>query len=141
MTDAKAYLLQVELLDARVNTRLEELQRLNALRFQITSAIKPISVSSTKRHDKMEALQAKIIDLDNEINDDIDALIDKRHEIGMLLDRLQDPKHTEMLRKRYCEGKPLTQVAMEMHYAYRSACYIHGRALQAVDKLLKESKT
>lgn len=136
MTDAKVYLSQLKLIDARIDTKLEEVWRLKTLLFHITSTIKPISVSSTKRHDRTEELIAKIEDLNSEIDGEIDALVDKRHEIGKLLDKLQDDDEMKVLRKLYCEYKKWPQIAKEMHMSERNAQYIHGRALRSVRLLL-----
>lgn len=138
MIDAKHYLMQVELYDTHINNRLEELNRLKTLTTQITSNIKPVPVSGSGGKDKLGNAVAKIVDLENEINAAVDAYIDKRREVGKLLERLEDSDQIKVLHKRYFEFKPWEQIAIEMNFTYRNVCYIHGRALQAVDKVRKE---
>lgn len=137
MTDAKAYLLQVELYDTHINNKLEELQRLKLLTTQITSSMKDVPVSGGGSQDKMGSAIAKIVDLENELNDAVDAYIDKKREVGAAVDRLTDAAQIAVLHKRYFERKTLRDVAEEMHFSYRNVCYIHGRALQELNKVLE----
>lgn len=141
MIDAKTYLMQVELCDVHINHQLEELQRLKTLTTQITSAIKPVAASGSGSQDKLGNTIAKIIDLENEINEAVDTFIDKRQEASKLVDRVTNTNQFQVLRKRYFEYKPWEQIACEMHMTYRNVCYIHGRALQTVSKLLEEEET
>ena len=138
MIDAKHYLMQVELYDTHINNKLEELHRLKTLTTQITANIKPVPVSGSGNKDKLGEAVAKIVDLENEINAAVDAYIDKRREVGRLVERLDDANEVKVLHKRYFEFKPWEQIAIEMNYSYRQTCYIHGRALQAVERLRKE---
>lgn len=138
MTNAQAYLRQIKLYDTHVNNKLEELQRLKTLATQITATIKPVPVSGSGGQDKLGGTIAKIIDLENEINDAIDTYIDKRREAGKLVDRVPDADQMRVLHKRYFEFKTWEQIARETNFSYRSVCYIHGRGLQAVDKILED---
>lgn len=140
MTDAKSYLMQVELYDTHINNKLEELARLKELTRHITSSIKDVPVSGGGNQDKLGSAIAKIVDLENEINDAVDAYIDKRREVGKVLERLGDADQVKVLHKRYFEYKAWEQIACEMNMSFRNVCYIHGRALQTVDTLLKEGE-
>ena len=136
MTDAKAYLSQVELYDTHINNKLEELQRLKEFTRQITSTWKKDVVATSGKQDKLGEAIAKIIDLETEINDAIDAYIDRRREVVSLIEKLNEPDQVLVLHKRYCEYKPWPQIAKEMHMAERTVQYTHGRALQSVRLLL-----
>ena len=85
MTDAKAYLQQVKLYDTHINNKLAELSRLKALSTQITSTIKDVPAFGGGSQDKLGNIVAKIVDLESEINEAVDAYIDKQREIGRLL--------------------------------------------------------
>ena len=140
MTDAKSYLMQVELYDTHINNKLEELARLKELTRHITSSIKDVPVSGGGNQDKLGSAIAKIVDLENEINEAVDAYIDKRREVGKVLERLGDADQIGVLHKRYFEYKTWEQIACEMFMSYRGVCYIHGRALQAMDQVMKEGE-
>lgn len=140
MTDAKAYLMQVKLYDTHINNKLEELTRLKELLRHITSSIKDVPVHGGGNQDKLGSAIAKIVDLENEINDAVDAYIDKQREIGRVLEKLEDADQVAVLHKRYFEDMPWEQIACEMHMTYRNVCYIHGRALVEMEKVMQHGQ-
>lgn len=140
MMGAKEYLEQVKLFDVRVQNYLEELERLNALVTKVTSTWKGDVVSGGGNQDKLGYVVAKIVDLKHEVNKAIDDYIDKQKEIGTILDKIADPDQLRVLYKRYFDGLTWEQIACDMHMSYRNVCYIHGRALQTVGKLLGEKQ-
>ncbi len=140
MCDAKAYLRKIELLDAHINNKLNDLYTLRSMVTKITSTISPVAVSGSGGQDKLGDAVAKIVDLSDEINRDIDRYVDSKREVSAVLEKLQDPDHVKVLHKRYIEYKPWEQIACEMCCTYRNVCYIHGKALQAVGALLEDGK-
>lgn len=140
MCDAKAYLRKIELMDAHINNKLNDLFALRTMVTKITATISPVVASGTGNQDKLGDAVAKIVDLQNEINQAIDKYVDTKREVSAFLDKLQDPDHVKVLHKRYIEYKPWEQIACEMNFTYRNVCYIHGKALQAVEALLEDRK-
>ena len=140
MCDAKAYLRKIELMDAHINNKLNDLFALRTMVTKITATISPVVASGTGSQDKLGDAIAKIVDLQNEINQAIDKYVDTKREVSAVLDKLQDPDHVKVLHKRYIEYKPWEQIACEMNFTYRNVCYIRGKALQAVEVLLAEGK-
>lgn len=135
--EAKEYLLQVQKLDASIDSRLEQVAHLKAMTTKITTTLKQDVVSGSGNQDKIGDAIAKIIDLENEINRDIDAYVDKKREICRVIEAVSDPDQMAVLQKRYLLYEPWEQIALEMHCTYRNVGYIHGRALQAVLELMK----
>lgn len=136
MCDAKAYLGRIELYDAHINNRLTDLAELQTLVTKITSTISPVCVSGSGNKDRLGDAVAKIIDMQDEINQKIDKFIELKKEISALIEQIQDADQVKVLHMRYFEYMPWEQIACEMNYSYRNVCYIHGKALQAVDALL-----
>jgi DNA-directed RNA polymerase specialized sigma subunit len=141
MIDAKEYLQQVKLYDCHINSKLEEKQRLIDLALKITSSMKPDVVSTSGSQDKIGDAVAKIVDLEEEINKSIDNYVDHKREVTKLIEQIMDADQLQVLQKRYLHYESLEQIAWEMNMTYRNVCYIHGRALQAVERLLKERET
>ena len=137
MCDAKAYLRKIELADVHINNKLNDLHKLRSMVTKITSTISPVSVSGSGSQDKLGDLVAKIIGLQDEINQKIDRYVDLKREISALLEQIEDPDQVKVLHKRYFEYKPWEQIACEMGYSYRNVCYIHGKALQAFESLME----
>lgn len=136
----KEYLEQVKLFDAHINNKLDELERLKALVTKVTSTWKGDVVSGGGNQDKLGDAVARIVDLQNEVNQAIDDYIDKKKEIGAILDQVKDPDQLRVLYKRYFDGLTWEQIACDMHMTYRNVYYIHGRALQTVGRLLGDGK-
>ena len=101
MTDAKAYLMQVELYDTHINNKLEELARLKELLRHITSSIKDVPVHGGGNQDKLGSAVSKIVDLENEINEKIDDLIWLKERLMNCINRLSKPEYITVLERRY----------------------------------------
>jgi DNA-directed RNA polymerase specialized sigma subunit len=104
---------------------------------KITATISLVAVSGTGSQDKLGDSVVRIVDLQNEINRKIDKFVDMKREISAVLEAIPDPDQVKVLHKRYFEYKPWEQIACEMNYSFRNVCYIHGKALQAVDAILE----
>lgn len=140
MCDAKAYLRKIPLLNANINSKLNDLHELRTMVTKITSTISPVCVSGSGNQDKLGNAVAKIVDLQEEINRKVDMYVDLKREAIEILEQIQDPDQVQVLHKRYFENKPWERIACEMNYSYRNVLYIHGDALQAMDAVLKERK-
>lgn len=135
---AKDFLQQVQLCDAHINNKLEELAHLKDLAVRITATLKQDVVSCSGNHDKIGDAVAKIVDLENEINQAIDEFVDKKKEVSAVVEQITNPDLLTVLYKRYFfPYESFEQIACEMGYTYRNVCYLHGKALQAVADLIE----
>jgi len=137
MGDAKAFLQQVKLYDTNIDSKLEEVARLKDLMLKITTTLKGDPVSGTRTVDKMGDAVSKIVDLEREINEDIDAYVLLKRQVRDVVEKVKDPDQAAVLYKRYFHYEHWEQIAYEMGYTYRHITRIHGHALQTVEKLLK----
>ena len=129
--EAKRMLQQVRLFDIHINSKLEELDKLKALTLKITTTIKPDVVSSSGNQDKIGDAVARIVDLQNEINQAADKYVDRKKYVSDIIERIEDPDHVAILYKRYFHYERWEQIACEIGCTYRNVCYIHGKALAA----------
>lgn len=136
--DAKAYLSKIRLLDANINSKMNDLHALRTMVTNITSTISPVSVSGCGSQDKLGNAVAKIVDLQNEINQKVDKYVDLKRDAIEVLEKVKDPEQLKVLHKRYFEYKSWERIACEMGYSYRNVLYIHGDALKSVNAILKE---
>lgn len=137
MADAKRFLQQVKLYDSKINSLLEELDNLKAMVLKITTTLKQDVVSSGGSQDKIGDAIAKIVDLEAEINAVVDGFVNKKKAVNDVLDMVYDSDQYSVLYKRYILYKRWEQIACDMSMTYRNVLYIHGRALQAVDRIMK----
>lgn len=88
--NAKEYLKQAFYLDKRINSKLEQVESLNALATKATSTLSDMPKSPNRGPSKLEDTIVKIIDLQEEINRDIDNLVDLKKEIANSIFELKD---------------------------------------------------
>lgn len=138
MTDAKRYLQQIKLYDSHINTKIEEVHHLKAIATKITPTLKQDVVSGGGSQDKLSEAVAKIVDLEAEIDREIDRYVNAMRNISATIDTLSDPDQLQVLHKRYVQFKTWEQIACDMNMTYRNVCYIHGKALLAVNEIMKE---
>ena len=135
--DAKAYLRQIERCDKGINNKLQELARVKELATKVTCTLKPDAAFGGGNQDKLGSAIAKIIDLQNEINADIDEYVDLKKEASRIIGQVKDAAQMDVLHKRYILYEAWEPIAEEMGFTLRNVCYIHGRALQAVAEILR----
>ncbi|WP_353892919.1 DUF1492 domain-containing protein [Proteinivorax hydrogeniformans] len=136
--NAKEYLSQAMWLDQRINSKLEQLDTLRALAAKVGANLTEEKVSggnNIKSH--VENTVAKIVDLENEINEDIDRLVDVKAEITGTINQVDDPISQIILEQRYINGKGWDEVAREIGFDIRTAFRAHGKALKEIKKIKK----
>ena len=128
----KEFLRQYLDLSREIDAKLEEVSRYRALATKVTQSLAP-DKGQCSQGNKMEAIIAKLVDLEREVDAEIDQMIEIRAAVKAAIDNAPDSKHRTLLRHRYINGKTWEQIAVEMHYSYMHVCRLHGEAL---DKLI-----
>src|SRR3712207_7857958 len=93
---AKEYLAQAYRIDQRINSKLEQIVSLRALATKATSTLSDTPPSGTRNMHSMEYTIAKMVDLENEINEDIDTLVDLKREFVFIIKKIRDRKSTRL---------------------------------------------
>lgn len=141
MSEAKEYLEQIKLYDAIVDSGLEELAMLRDKVKRITPTMKDGGGGgSSSVQDRMAEAVAKIVDLQEEINRNVDIFVDSKREASVLLKKVRNADFYKVLHMRYIQYKSFAQIAAEMGLSERGASKLNGRALQAFDKVLRSRK-
>ena len=140
MIDAKAYLKRIKLYDTHIDNKIAEVDRLEAMATKITQTLRDDAGGGSRSQDKIGDAAARIIDLKRELNRDIDSFVDMKREIKVIVDKVDDANQLSVIYKRYFLYETFEQIACEMNMTFRNVCYIHGKALEAVEILLKKEK-
>lgn len=130
----KEYLNQIKFLDIRINDKLAEREALWSLATKVTPTLSKAKVSGGSENDKIGNIVAKIVALDEEINNKIDEFIDFRNVIIKQIENIRDVRYQSLLKKRYVEYKDLSVIAAEMNYEYATILKLHGKALQMFEE-------
>lgn len=136
---AKEYLSQAYRIDQRINSKLEQIVSLRALATKATSTLSDTPPSGTRNVHSMEDTIAKMVDLENEINVDIDTLVDLKREFVFIIKKISNPEYQTLLELRYLCFKTWEQIAVDMGYDLRYIHKLHGKALENCEINLKRT--
>ena len=125
----KEFLSRYRWLNEKINSKLEQAQRIRELASAVSSSC---GGGSGGTSDKVGNAVAKLVDLENDINGDIDKLVVIRHEIESAISCVEDEKLQTLLRLRYISCLTWEQIAVKMSYSYKQVCRLHGKALSRV---------
>lgn len=133
----KEYLSQAIYLDKSINCKLEQVSALRQMAMKITSNYDDERVTCTKQQSPMENVIVKLVDLENEINDDIDKLVDLKKEIIRVIGNINNNEYRLILELKYLSNKSWEDITLLMNYSWRNIHYIHTRALRDVKILTR----
>ncbi len=129
---AKEYLSQAFWVDVGIGSKLDQLDRLNALATKATTTFSEVPYSGTPDPHRREDIIVKIIDLEDRIKDEMRRLVDLKEEIMTKISAVEDPEQRYLLEKRYLEFKKWEDIADEMYRSLRSIYRLHGEALKNI---------
>ena len=129
--NAKEYLSQAYRIDQRINSKLAQVMSLRDLLGKATGTLSGAPKAATPNPHSMEDTIAKMVDLENEINEDIDALVDLKAEIMRRIKRVENTEYQTILELRYLCFKRWEVIAVELGYDLRYLYKLHDQALEA----------
>lgn len=133
---AKEYLQQIRKIDLLIQNKLKQAQELRSkLEVKGINFESDGSTSATRNVTKMNDLIVSVVTLEEEINQQIDLLINKKREVMRVIDLLDDGNEIAVLYQRYFNYRKWEEIAVDMDYTYRGVLKIHGRALQNLEKV------
>lgn len=130
----KQYLGQISRLDRMIKNKLSEISELKELSRSISAVKNTERVQTTPNFDKIGTAQAKIDEMERNIDKLVDEYVDKRDLIIKQIDEIEDETYYNILFARYIEKKTFERIADEMFYSWRQIIRIHGSALLAFEK-------
>ncbi|PKM38657.1 MAG: hypothetical protein CVV04_14420 [Firmicutes bacterium HGW-Firmicutes-9] len=128
----KDYLSQAYRIDQRINSKLAQVMSLRDLLSKATGTLSGAPKAATPNPHSMEDTIAKMVDLENEINEDIDALIDLKSEIMRRIKRVENTEYQTILELRYLCFKRWEEIAVDMGYSLRRLYELHDCALEEI---------
>lgn len=129
---AKEYLGQAYRLDQRINSKLEQVLSLRDLTTKATATMSDMPGGGSRNVYKMQDIIAKIIDLENEINADIDQLVDLKREMVATIKSVTDPECQTLLELRFLCFKTWEQIAVDVGYSIQHIYRLRDKALTQI---------
>ena len=128
----KEYLKQAFYLDKRINSKLEQLSNLNVLATKTNTVLSGLPKSPSRGNSKLEETIVKIIDLQEEINSDINALVDLKRDIAKSIRSLKNKEEETVLERRYLCFQSWEQIAVDLSFDIRHIHRLHSRGLRKI---------
>lgn len=132
MSEARTYLEQAYRIDQRINSKIEQVASLHNLATKANSTLTDMPGSPNRNIHRMEDIIVKIVDLENDINQDIDMLVDLKTEIMQVIKKVDDLELQTLLEQRYLNFRTWEQIAVDMGYNVRHLYRMHDQALKKV---------
>ena len=129
---AKEYLSQARYLDVCINTKIHQVSVLNDLATKCTSTISGMPRNPSPSQSPMADTVAKIIDIEEEINRDIDRLVDLKRELTAVIKAVEDPQYQTLLEMRYICLRSWEDIAADFNTSPNNIFKMHRRALRLV---------
>lgn len=128
----KEYLNQAYRVDERISVKLEQIQRLRELATKATTTLSCAGGGGGGDAHSKERIIAKIVDLEQTINADIEHLIDLKAEIAEVIKQVNNKEYQELLELRYLCYKKWEDIASQMGYSTQNIFVLHKKALKKV---------
>lgn len=133
---AIVYLKQIEKMDIKINTDIDELGTLETLATKTSAVMGGERVQSSSSQQKMAECVTKIVAMKNQITDEIDIYIDYKQQARTFLVEC-DADCMNLLYKRYFLFKSWEEIAVEMGKTYKWVSGgLHQKALAQYQKAL-----
>lgn len=130
---AKEYLGQAYRIDQRINCKLEQVASLRSLSTKATYTISDMPGSPLRDPHRMEGIIAKMIDMENDINNEIDILIDLKAEIQEVISGVDNIELRTLLELRYLGFMTWEGIAIAIGYNERHIRRMHPVALNKIE--------
>lgn len=134
---SKEYLLQARFLDASIRTKVEQIEALNDLATSCTAVISDMPRNPNRGGSRMADAVMKIIDLQEEIKNDMIALVNLKREIMDVIKAVSSLELRTILEKRYLSFISWERIAVELGYSIQHTYRLHDMALKEVEEMLK----
>ena len=129
---AKEYLSQAYRLDQRIDAKIAQVASLNDLATKCTATLTGMPRNPNRGSSTMADAVCKIIDLQQEINEDIDRLVDLKREIVAVIKVVENTEYQILLEKRYLSFQTWEQIAVDMGYSIQHIYRIREKAYASV---------
>ena len=137
---AKEYLSQAYLLEQQIRSKMEQIESLKSLASYVSMDFSREPVSHTRNVSSMQDTVLKIMELNQELDAQIDALVDKKIEITRIIAQIQRADYRLILEKRYISFYTWEEIATDLRYSVRNVQRMHNHAMKIVQGILDEGE-
>lgn len=122
----KEYLMQIRKIDYQIKAKQQQIEEIRSKLLPGLNYESDGSVNSSVNTKHNEQLILRIVELEDEINEDLSSLVRRKQEIMSTIDQLEDSRQIAVLYKRYVECKGWNTIAKETGYSKAQVYRIHN---------------
>lgn len=140
MTDrafrAKMYLVAIRALNNKLKVNRLEQEALYTKAQGCGSITIGEKVQTTRHDDVMAQAIAELEDLKAKYNDMLEEYLRIRKQASQIIDMIEDHRHQNVLRLRYCAGETYEEIADQLHYSADHIKRLHRDALDKFGEIM-----
>lgn len=91
--EAKAYLEQARNINIQIDSKLEQVSALRQLAIKASSTLSPVPPSGTPNPHRLEETIARMMDMEQEVDEAIDVLVELKADIMKAISRVPDARN------------------------------------------------
>ena len=130
---AKEYCSRPRVLEKEMNRKLEQAERLRLLVTQTGQVFRKVSVTSTRRMDRMQEAMNEAMDLEQEAQELLIEKLDAERKVLQALGSLPE-NQAEVLRLHYLEGLSFQAVSARLLLDLRWVRRLHEKGLDRLEE-------
>jgi len=135
-TVAHHFLNRARSAEMRIAWKQSQLDGLRDIATNVTPTLSDMPRSSSPNPQRMETLMCKIVDMEDDIARDADALADIRVEIALLICKVPDATQQQILRERYLNYKAWREIAEMTGYSKAHVYRLHDTAVAYLNTII-----
>lgn len=131
---AKELLSELQNLDMDIQSRIDEINELEAglLSSPNWSDVK-VKSSQTK---KVDDVYVQLITMKNEIEKDTNIIINRKLELGRMINKLSNPKHRTILRMTYINKGTADSICYDLKMSRTTYYRLKNEAISALEEVI-----
>ena len=133
--EAKAFLMQLQTLKKRIESKRAEIEQLKSVAYGVTPQADSERVQSSGNPERMASAIVGYMQLETELAQHLAQYCRAMREIVAVIEQLDEPYYS-IIHKHYVQNKPFTEIAVEENYSYQYIIDLHGVALQKIQKII-----
>ena len=132
--NAKELLSELQNLDMDIQSRIDEIKELEAglLSSPKWSDVK-VKSSQTK---KVDDVYVQLITMKNEIEKDTNIIINRKLELGRMINKLSNPKHRTILRMTYINKGTADSICYDLKMSRTTYYRLKNEAISALEEVI-----
>ena len=131
---AKELLCELQNLDMDIQSRIDEINELEA------GLLSSPNWSEVKvkggQHRKIDDVYAQLITMKGEIEQDTNAIIDRKLELGCMINKLTNPKHRTILRMTYINKGTADSICYDLKMSRTTYYRLKNEAILALEEVI-----